>query len=84
MTIELKTFTSHLGDHDKTDRSVDHRLSRPERGFGGGQLPFVSFHAINQERAERFIRRMNRVADQFQMDALDLANLVYAAEALVY
>lgn len=71
----MKDFTVHLGTHG-TERSNDHRFSKPEEGVKGLSLPYQTFSAIDQEAAEEVIERLNGFADVHNLDAMDLSRLL--------
>lgn len=87
-SVKVQDYTVHLGSHDfglegqEFGGPEDHKLSAPTVGVGGLDLPFISFAAINQETAEKFIKILNFLAAQYQIEALDLARLVQAADEL--
>ena len=89
MQVDLKDFSVHLGSHDygiegmkDLPQPQDHKLSEPTEGVEGLVLPFITFAAKDKEAADFFVRRLNHIAAQYRIDALDLANLVYAADRL--
>ena len=86
---ELKDFSVHLGSHDfgiesPKDRPgfTDHKLSEPEEGVKGLDLPFINFAARDKEAADQFIKTVNWLAVQYNMGALDIARLVRSADEL--
>lgn len=90
MQVELKDFSTHLGFHDygiegllgSIPQPQDHKLSEPREKVEGLELPFINFMARDKEAADQFVRRVNYTAARYGIDALDLANLVYAADRL--
>jgi len=89
IVVELKWWTVHLGSHNygietlETTPPQDHKLSQPDEGIRGPQLPFITFAAKSREAAEQFVKRLNYLAAKYHMDALDLASLVKAAGRLM-
>ena len=90
MQVELKDFSVHLGSHDygieglggNLPQPQDHKLSEPTEGVEGLSLPFITFAARDKESASQLIKRLNYTAARYGIDALDLANLLYAADKL--
>ena len=85
MQVELKDFSVHLGSHDygvEGKPHNNHLLSEPREGVEGLDLPFITFAAEDKEAADYFVRRLNYMAVSYDIDALDLASLVYAADRL--
>ena len=86
MQVEMKNYTVHLGENDfgieKAKKTRGHKLSSPREGVDGLALPFLGFLAKDQKAAEQFVRRLNIIADRYDLDGLDLASLVAAADKL--
>ena len=86
--VELHDYSTHLGEHDfGIERMIttpprDHKLSRPELGVKGLQLPFITFAAKDQEAADQFVRELNYIAAYYHIDGLDLASLVQVGDKL--
>lgn len=85
MKVELKDFSVHLGSHDYGVEGKPHNghlLSEPREGVEGLCLPFITFAAKDREAADQFVRRLNWLAVFYNIDSLDLANLVHTADKL--
>ena len=89
MQVALRDFSVHLGSHDygiermkDLPQPQDHKLSEPREGVEGLELPFITFAAKGKFEADYFVRRLNYIAARYGIDALDLANLVHAADRL--
>ena len=89
MLVAMKDFTVHLGSHDygieglkKIPRPQGHKLSEPQEGVLGLELPFMIFAAKDLEAADIFVRRVNYLAAKYGMDPLDLSCLVHVVDRL--
>ena len=85
----MKDFTVHLGAHDYGLEGMKHipfpqthKLSEPQEGVLGLQLPFIVFAAKDKESADVMVRRLNYLAAKYGLDGLDLACLVHAVDRL--
>ena len=86
MQVEMKNYTVHLGEHnfgiEKAKKTRGHKLNSPREGVEGLGLPFLVFSAKDHKAAEQFVTRLNIIADRYDIDGLDLASLVAAADKL--
>lgn len=85
MELKLKNFSCHLGSHDfgVEGRSFSgHLLSEPKEAIEGLQLPFINFMAKDKAAAEQFVKTINWMAVQYNIDAFDIARMVRAADEL--